>query len=146
MNARDLEFVRRKRMYVADISDWLSNEPQENTALMTVEEKELLLTRRQKRKALEAKKFVCLAGYPSEAEALAMIRDGNVRDIPHEPDKVKDYFDIYDVPIAAIRGGKGHGKTPHRQSSQVPKEGADFYIRCDVYGWGDIYLHRLNST
>ena len=70
---------------------------------MTVEEREHMLNRKEKEKALKAKEFVRIAGFPSKKEVLAIVRDGNVKDMPHEADDVKDYFGVYDVPVASIR-------------------------------------------
>ena len=116
MEGRDLEFVRRNKMYVADMSDWIdySVSIEKDYAFMTIQEREHLLTRKEKERALKAKEFVRVAGYPSEREAVSMIRDGNIDGMPHEVSDVKDYFDVYDVPIASVRGKWTHKKAAAR--------------------------------
>ena len=104
MPGMDLEFVRRNKIFVADMSDWIREDYDEDLTFMTVEEREHVLNRKEKMKALDAKEFVRVAGFPSKKEALAMVRDGNVNDMPHEADDIKDYCDIYDVPVASVRG------------------------------------------
>ena len=51
MGNRSLNFIKRNKLYVADLSAWKAT----NIVLMTTYEREHMYTRREKRKALEAK-------------------------------------------------------------------------------------------
>ena len=51
MGNGSLDFIKRNKLYVADLSAWKAT----NTVLMTIDEREHMYTRREKRKALEAK-------------------------------------------------------------------------------------------
>ena len=76
-------------------------------------EREHLYTRRERRKALEAGEFIKNKAYPTETEAIAMIRDGNVKDIPHTVDQVRAFYDIYGTRPAILRGKMTNKKYRH---------------------------------
>jgi hypothetical protein len=101
MDKADLVFYRRDKMWVADFSEWIISEEdhaQELCAqlnLMTVSEKEDLYTRKDVLRALEAGEFLKSLGYPTQREAIGLVRDGNVRNVPHTVEDVKRFFDIY---------------------------------------------------
>ena len=80
---------------------------------MTVSDKENLYTRKEVHRALEAGEFLKALGYPSEKDALEVLRAGNVRNIPHSPDDVRRFYTIYGPQVEAIRGKitKNHVKT-----------------------------------
>ena len=114
MNGRDLDFKRRKQLYFAYMSNWLGDTHQENLSLMMLQEREHMLTHRDKKKALEGKGLVRVVGYLSESEAISMVRQGSTKEILHKVKKVKEYFDIYDTPIPAIHGENAKMKTVAR--------------------------------
>jgi hypothetical protein len=97
MDNRDVVFSRREKMYVADFSDWLAVDQQRvkqlytGLSLMTVSDKENLYTRKEVCRALEAGEFPKALGYPSERDALEVLRAGNVRNIPHSPDDIRRF-------------------------------------------------------
>ena len=75
MDKRDVQFVRRDKLYIADLSDWIVEDDERvkevctGLALMTVQERETLYTRREVHKALEAAEFLQTLGYPTEDRA-----------------------------------------------------------------------------
>ena len=73
-------------------------------SLLTVTEKEALYMRREIKKALAAGEFLKSMGYPGQKEAVALIRDGNIKNIPHTIEDVKRYYDVYGPPVPGIRG------------------------------------------
>lgn len=99
----DVEFKCRDKMYVANFSDWLveeddaheggyySNEEEHGLMLMTVVEREALYTKKEIRKAREAREFLKVMGYPSEKEAVCLVQDGNVVNIPHTAEDVRRF-------------------------------------------------------
>jgi Reverse transcriptase (RNA-dependent DNA polymerase). len=107
MGVRDLEFVRRNKLYVADFSDWVNPDYQECNALLnllTVEEREHMYTRKEVERAHEAKEFIKNAGYPSRNEAIHLIRDGNLNNVPIAVEDVNRYYDIYGPMVEMVRG------------------------------------------
>jgi hypothetical protein len=109
MDEQDVVFNKKNKMWVADFSDWIVEEEElqgirTSLSLLTVEEKEALYTRREVRKALEAGEFLRSLGYPTQKEALAIVRDGNIINIPYSAEDVKRFFDIYGAQVPGIRG------------------------------------------
>jgi hypothetical protein len=107
MADRDLEFVRRNKLYVADFSEWMDPDYEECNALLsllTVEEKEHMYTRKEVKRAQQARDFIRNAGYPSRNEAIHLIRDGNINNVPVGVEDVNRYYDIYGPMVAAVRG------------------------------------------
>jgi len=109
MDEQDVVFTKKNKMWIADFSDWIVEEEElsqlKNTlSLMTVEEKEALYTRREVRKALEAGEFLRSLGYPTQKEAIAMVRHGNVTNIPYTAEDVRRFFDIYGPQVPGVRG------------------------------------------
>jgi hypothetical protein len=110
MDDRDLVFKRRDGMYVADFSDWIVEDEERmkevytDLCLSTVEERESLYSRKQLRKALEAGEYLRALGYPSMNDAIHIVRDGNVRNIPYGVEDVRRFIDIYGAQIPALRG------------------------------------------
>ena len=70
----------------------------------TVADRQRMYTRREQRKALKARDFIKNCGYPTESEALVLVRDGNIQNIPHTVEAVKAFYDIYGVPVEHIKG------------------------------------------
>ena len=115
MGDRDVVFQRRDKLYVGDFSDWVRAEYRDDPlalSAMTVAEREHLYTRRERRKAIETRDFIKNAGYPSEREAVAMARDGNLKNLPYEAVDIKRHYDIYGPSPAYLRG-----KTTNRKVS-----------------------------
>jgi hypothetical protein len=110
LDERDVVFVRRSKMWVGDFSDWIVSDEDRlqelhtDLSLMTVREKEDLYTRREVRKALEAGEFLKSLGYPTQKEALGIVRDGNVKNIPYTANDINRFFDIYGPQVAGVRG------------------------------------------
>ena len=107
MNDRDLVFKRRNKLYVADFSDWINQDFEESYAaicMMTVAEKEHMYTKKEVERAKKAGEFVKNAGFPSEGEAVNLVRDGNVENVPVSVEDIRAFYDIYGVPVATIRG------------------------------------------
>jgi hypothetical protein len=110
LDDQDIVFRRRDGMYVADFSDWLVEDEDRVTemstklCLYTVEERESMYTRKQVRRALEAGECLRALGFPSLQDAVNLVRDGNVRNVPYEVDDVRRFFDIYGAQISALRG------------------------------------------
>jgi hypothetical protein len=118
MDDQDVVFQRRDGMYVADFSDWLVEdedrvaEMSNKLCLITIEERESLYSRKQVRRALEAGEYLRTLGFPSLQDAINIVRDGNVRNIPYGVDDVRRFFDIYGNQVPALRGktSKKHAK------------------------------------
>ena len=108
MDEQDLVFTKRDKMWVADFSDWgvqdgdRANQVKESLCLLTVKDKEDMYTRREVRKALEAGEFLRALGYPTQKEALGVVRDGNIRNVPHTAEDVKRFFDIYGPQVSGL--------------------------------------------
>jgi Reverse transcriptase (RNA-dependent DNA polymerase). len=69
-----------------------------------VEEREHMHTRKEINRALEAKEFIKNAGYPSRAEAIHLIRDGNLNKVPLGVEDVNRYYNIYGPMPEMVRG------------------------------------------
>ena len=99
---RELVFWRRGRVYVADMSDWVTKTS--NSVKATVAENEGLYNKKEVDKAKEAKEFIKNAGYPSEREAAHLMSDGNITNVPLQAQDVHRAFDIYGKPREAVKG------------------------------------------
>jgi hypothetical protein len=127
MDDRDLVFNRKDGMYVADFSDWLVDneervsEVHKDLCLSTVEERESLYSRKQVRRALEAGEYLRALGYPSLHDAVNLVRDGNVHNVPFGIEDVPRFFDIYGAQIPALRGKttRRHVKGATMEDSQA---------------------------
>ena len=123
MDEQDLVFKRREKMWVADLSDWIVQEEDRtqdnynNLSLLTVQEREDLYTRREVRKAQEVGEFLKSLGYPTQKEAIGIVRDGNIKNIPCTAEDVRRYFEIYGPQVPGIRG-----KMMKRRAILVGKE------------------------
>ena len=88
---RDLIFKRRGKLYHGGFSDWINLDGDASKLLlMTMQDKEHLYTKKEVQKARDAKEFLKNAGYPSEREAIHMIRDGNIDNIPVSIEDIKN--------------------------------------------------------
>jgi hypothetical protein len=96
-------------MYVAYFSDWIVGdkkcleEMHTELSLMTVAERESLYARKEVCKALEAGEFLKVLGYPTKHEAISMVRDGNVMNLPYTVNDVRRFFDSYGAQVLGIR-------------------------------------------
>jgi hypothetical protein len=112
---RDLVFKRRGKLYLGDFSDWINQSGDDSKlSLMTTREKEHLYTKKEVQKARDAREFLKNAGFPSEREAIHMIRDGNIENVPVSVEDIKNSFDIYGAPVEMIRGKTTSRKAPNR--------------------------------
>jgi len=121
MDEQDVIFTKRDKMWVADFSDWIVEEEElddmrMSLSLLTVEDKEALYTRKEVKKALEAGEFLRSLGYPTQKEAMAIVRDGNVTNVPYSAEDVKRFFDIYGPQVPGIRGRSMNRKVKHKTS------------------------------
>jgi hypothetical protein len=58
---------------------------------MTASDRESMYTRKEVCKALEAGEFLKSLRYPTEREAISIVRDGNVLNIPYRVDVVRRF-------------------------------------------------------
>ena len=100
MGNGSLDFIKRNKLYVVDMSAWRST----NTVLMRTDEREHMYTRREKRKALEAKHIIKDTRYPTETESVSMIWNGIIKGTPYTVTDVKAFYDIYEPPLPYLRG------------------------------------------
>jgi len=125
MDHRDVIFTKRDKMYVADFSDWVVGEQQQvgalktELSLMTVSEREGMYQRKDIPRALEAGEFLKSLGYPTQSEALRIVSDGNVMNVPYTLADIKRFFDIYGAQVPGLRG-----KTTKRHVSRHRTEDA----------------------
>jgi hypothetical protein len=131
MDDRDLLFVCKDKMYVADFSDWLVTDDQRKEelhtglSLLTVAEKESMYSSKDVRCALEAGEFLRAMGYPTQTEAISMVQSGNVINVPHSVDDVNRFYDIYGPQVAGIRG---RTTKRHAKRQNVPDSAAKLQI------------------
>ena len=115
---RDLEFKRRGKLYVADMSDWIT------TARVhaTTAERESLYTKKEVIRAKQAQDFIKASGYTSEKEAAHMVNDGNITGVPITAKDIHRAFDIYGRPAAAVRGKTTRKKVSRAEVDDALKE------------------------
>jgi len=110
LEERDIIFTRMNKMWVGDFSDWIITDEERrrelrmDLSLLTVKDKEDLYTKREVTRALEAGEFLKSMGYPTKQEALGIVRDGNVKNIPYTAEDINRFYDIYGPQVAGIRG------------------------------------------
>jgi hypothetical protein len=63
--------------------------------LMTVAERETLYLCREVCNALEAAEFLQVLGYPTEYEAIKLLRNGKIRNIPYSVDDIRHLCNKY---------------------------------------------------
>jgi hypothetical protein len=122
MGNTDLDFIRKDKLYVADFSSWIRDDYEECNAmlaLMTVDEKLHLYTRKELKGAQLAKEFVKNAGFPSRTEAVHMVRDGNINNIPVSVQDLNTYYDLYGTPVEMLRGKATNKKVNWNSSVDV---------------------------
>ena len=84
-------FKRRKNIYVADLSSW----KQQDMSLATIMDRENMYTKKDRARVIEAGEFIKSSGYSTKEEAIALVRDGNIDNVPHTVEDVKRYYGIY---------------------------------------------------
>jgi len=97
----DIEFAQKGDLYLADFREYLTNRA---ISAMTTKEREELFEKTVVKKAQQAGTFIKNAWYFSEQAAINLIRSGNINNAPIKVQDIKNYFEIYGIPIAAIRG------------------------------------------
>jgi hypothetical protein len=102
--------------------------------LLTAEQKEELYTKREVRKALEAGELLKALGYPTLKEALNIVRDGNVRNVPHTAEDVRRFFGIYGPQVPGLRGRttKSRLKNVAEEDREVKMQVTDQELTTDV--------------
>ena len=75
-----LTFHNRNKFYVADMSDWISEDATTHVEayITTVEEMEATLSTAEMARLKIARRFIANAGFPSENEAIRLLHDGNI--------------------------------------------------------------------
>ncbi len=103
---KDVVFIKKNKMYVEDLSDWINPEyknTQAQLSLMTEDEREHLYTKKEVKIALEAKELIKNVRYPSLKEAVHLAQDGNIVGMPQTANITRN-CDIYGPPVEASRG------------------------------------------
>jgi hypothetical protein len=154
LDDRDLVFKRKEGMYVADFSDWIVNdveraaEVRKDLCLHTVEDREALYSRKEVRRALEAGEYLRALGYPSLPDAVSLVRDGNVRNVPYGVEDVRRFFDIYGAQVAALRGKttKKHVKGATMEDTRAKMQLTEQVMVADVmHVAGNKFLVSISS-
>jgi len=154
MDDRDVIFKRRDGMYVADFSDWIVEDEHRvqevctDLCLSTVEERESLYSRKQVRRALEAGECLRALGFPSLQDAVNLVRDGNVMNVPYGVEDVRRFFDIYGAQIPALRGKttKRHTKGATMEDRAVRMQLTEQVMTADVmHVAGEKFLISVSS-
>jgi hypothetical protein len=98
MGDRDIVFNRKQKLYVAD---WGTL----GMVAATLQENEQLYTKEEVSRAKLAYEFVRNSGYPSLGEAVHLITDGNVRNLPKLiPGDVERAYKIYGTHLEYLQG------------------------------------------
>ena len=116
---RDLEFKRKGKFYVADMSDWVTRPTRVHA---TTAERERLYTKREVVRAQQAQEFIKASGYASEKEAAHMVNDGNITGVPITSKDIHRAFDIYGRSAAAVRGKTTRKKVGRAEVDDALKE------------------------
>jgi len=97
----DINFIQKGDLYLADFSQYVTDRA---LIAMLTKQREEMFEKSIAERAQEAGQFIRNAGYLSEQAAINLVRSGNIINIPVQVQDIKNYFEIYGVPIAAIRG------------------------------------------
>ena len=114
MKDRDLIFYRRRKLYVGDMREW-DKRRQDYQAYTTTRENEEMYTSAEVNKAQSALEFIGNAGYPSEKEAIGLVEDGNILDVPLTGKDVRRAFRIYGRSAQAVRGKRTRRKVSRQE-------------------------------
>jgi hypothetical protein len=149
MGDRDIIFYKKDKMYVADFSEWIQKDSVTNDyyeagdidlVLMTAQERESLYTKKEVERAREAGEF--------EKEAVHLIRDGNLVNVPYSVDDIRRYYTIYGPQVAAVRGKttKQHAKSAERADMGAMEQQTMQELCTDVmYAAGEKFLISVCS-
>ena len=95
MEHRDLIFFRKNKLYVANMADWVDENElkwaRKPLVLSTTIESDKI-TSKETKLAIKAKEFIRKAGYPLQGDALKVVRDGNINNMPHEGKDIRNAF------------------------------------------------------
>ena len=143
MSGNDLTFRKKNKLYVADMPAWIARSKNlqaalQPLALSTV--KEECLTSQGKRTVVKAREFVRKVGYPSEGEALRMVRDGNINSLPFEAEDIKHAF-VLGEHVAAIKG-----KLTNRKAKWLTKVDPDLLCSRKTQTCVSDVMHMDNNT
>jgi hypothetical protein len=146
MGTRDLVFYRREKLYMADWNDMA-------TVVTTVQVNEQVYSREEVCKAKMAHEFICNSGYLSVKEAVHLLTDGNIRNIPAiVASDVERAYDIYGQYPEYVKGQMVK-KTAHRMlvDSTLKHMGKELKLYTDaMHGDGTLFLvstvNPLNLT
>jgi hypothetical protein len=131
MEYKDIVLTRGDNMYMTDFSEWAREEADDSEdgygigdidlVLMTVQEREVLYTKKEVEKARVAGEFLWSVGFPSEKKAMHLIRDSNLVNILHSV-----YAGTIPYIWAASGSSEARGKTTkqHVKSTESVDMGA----------------------
>jgi hypothetical protein len=118
---RDLHFIRRDKLYVGDMSEWLQSDTMANVT--TIQGNESKYTVGEVKRARTAQQMIINSGYPSEKEAVHLVNDGNVRNVPVTAQDVRRAFDIYGRSAQAVRGKATKKKVSRASVDESMRDG-----------------------
>jgi hypothetical protein len=157
MGDQDIVFHKRDKMYVADFLEWIQGDDVTNDyyeaedidlVLMTAQERENLYTKKEVERAKEAGEFLRTVGYLSVKEAMHLIRDGNLVNVPYSVDDIRRYYTTYGPQVAAARGKttKQHEKSTERADIGAMEQQTMQELCTDVmYAAGEKFLLSVCS-
>jgi hypothetical protein len=97
---------------------------------------------------LEAGDFLKALGYPTEAEALRIVSDGSVLNVPHSTVDVKRFFDIYGAQVPSLRGKatRRHVKVHRVENPTSKMQITDQQVVADmIHVAGEKFLLSISS-
>jgi len=105
----NIKFTQKGDLHLADFTDFVTDRA---VSARTTKQREEMYERSVVKRAQETGAFIRNAGYPSEHAAINLVRSGNINNIPVQVQDIKNYFDIYGVPIA------GNKRKDHPRQTQ----------------------------
>jgi hypothetical protein len=91
---RDIVFKKRNKLYVADFAEYYGN------VLATK-----AYTKGEMHRAMLAHDFLKMSGYPSLQEAIHLIQDGNIANMPMlTAEDVRRAFELHGEPVGSVHG------------------------------------------
>ena len=109
MPGRDLVFMRRDKLYVADMREWADDYAFNIGMVTTAAGNESNYSSKEVARARIAHELVSNAGFTSEKEAMGLVNDGNITGVPVTSHDFKRAFDIYGKPTARTRQRSSQG-------------------------------------
>lgn len=127
----DLVFRRRSKLYVADMSDWASS----GTAhVTTAQDNGKRYSKAELKRANEAAEMVRNSGFTTERDAVNLVQDNNLEQIPVTAHDIRRAFDIYGKPFESV-----HGK---RTKKKVRRTEIDLSIKAEQPIPQRMYRHQ----